>query len=334
MAHRSWRKSCCRFVVMRTWCTIGVSRRCHDRALDCRACPGSSRRSAAMPTAEDALPGRSTPIPVTTHHHVNGARLTPPWPDGTQTAVFGLGCFWGAEKAFWSLPGCHLDRGRVRRRLHAQPHLRGGLHRPDRPRRGRAGGLRPDAHLLRRTCCASFWEHHDPTQGMRQGNDVGSQYRSAIYVADDAQRAIAEASRDAYQAELTKAGYGAITTEIAPRGSVLLRRGLSPAVPEQESPTATARTMARASPARSGWVSAPRRRRSRWWANPLPSALMVDGRYSIAPPLDAERIIAPSCSTTGSWPPGDRHPRPVPGVRPADRAVHLRAPGAGRAVLR
>ncbi len=170
-----------------------------------------------MPTEADALPGRSTPIPVTTDHDVTGARLTPPWPDDTQTAVFGLGCFWGAEKAFWTLPGV----------VSTAVGYAGGF-TPNSTYEevctGRTGhaevvlvAFDPErisfAELLR-----TFWEHHDPTQGMRQGNDTGSQYRSAIYVADDVQRAVAEASRDAYQAELTAAGYGTITTEIAPAG--------------------------------------------------------------------------------------------------------------------
>ena len=170
-----------------------------------------------MPSAEDALPGRATSIPVTTHHHVNGARLTPPWADGTQTAVFGLGCFWGAEKAFWSLPGVIST---------AVGYAGGFTPNPtyEEVCSGRTGqaevvlvAFDPSrisyADLLR-----VFWEHHDPTQGMRQGNDVGSQYRSAIYVANDEQQRIAEASRDAYQSELQKAGYGTITTEIAPAG--------------------------------------------------------------------------------------------------------------------
>jgi len=170
-----------------------------------------------MPSAEDALPGRATSIPVTTHHHVNGARLTPPWADGTQTAVFGLGCFWGAEKAFWSLPGVIST---------AVGYAGGFTPNPtyEEVCSGRTGqaevvlvAFDPSrisyADLLR-----VFWEHHDPTQSMRQGNDVGSQYRSAIYVANDEQQRIAEASRDAYQSELQKAGYGTITTEIAPAG--------------------------------------------------------------------------------------------------------------------
>ncbi len=175
------------------------------------------RRSAAVPSAGDALPGRSTPIPVTTHHHVNGARLTPPWADGTQTAVFAFGCFWGAEKAFWSLPGVISTAAGYAGGFTPNPTY-------EEVCTGRTGqaevvlvAFDPSSvsyeELLR-----VFWEHHDPTQGMRQGNDVGSQYRSAIYTADDTQRAVATASRDAYQAELKKSGYGEITTEIAPAG--------------------------------------------------------------------------------------------------------------------
>ncbi len=170
-----------------------------------------------MPTAADALPGRSTPIPVPTRHHVNGASLTPPWPDGVQTAIFGLGCFWGAEKAFWSLPGVVSTAVGYAGGITPNPTY-------EEVCSGRTGHAEvvlvafdpariPYAELLR-----TFWEHHDPTQGMRQGNDVGTQYRSAIYVTDDTQRAAAEASRDAYQAGLSRAGYGTITTEIASAG--------------------------------------------------------------------------------------------------------------------
>jgi peptide-methionine (S)-S-oxide reductase len=170
-----------------------------------------------MPDAADALPGRSTSIPVTTHHHVNGARLTPPWADGTQTAVFGLGCFWGAEKAFWSIPGVIST---------AVGYAGGFTPNPtyEEVCTGRTGQVEvvqvafDPARVSYADLLRVFWEHHDPTQGMRQGNDVGSQYRSAIYASDDEQRAIAGASRDAYQVELRKAGYGAITTEIAPAG--------------------------------------------------------------------------------------------------------------------
>jgi peptide-methionine (S)-S-oxide reductase len=179
--------------------------------------PWSFRRSSALPTAEDALPGHSSPIPVTTRHHVNGARLTPPWPDGTETAILGLGCFWGAEKDFWSLPGVVST---------AVGYAGGVTPNPtyEETCTGRTGHAEvvlvafDPARISYPELLRVFWEHHDPTQGMRQGNDVGSQYRSLILYADETQSVAAEASRDMFQAELTRAGYGAITTEIAPAG--------------------------------------------------------------------------------------------------------------------
>jgi peptide-methionine (S)-S-oxide reductase len=169
-------------------------------------------RKTSMPAAGEALPGRGEPIPTAETHFVNGRALKGPYPSGLEQAMFGLGCFWGAERVFWKLPGVHVTAV------------------------GYAGGYTPNptykevctgrtghnevvlvvfdpakvsyAELLRR-----FWEAHDPTQGMRQGNDVGTQYRSGIYVFGEAQRRQAEASRDAYQRALGK-GRGAITTEI------------------------------------------------------------------------------------------------------------------------
>jgi peptide-methionine (S)-S-oxide reductase len=172
------------------------------------------RKSSSMPTAEEALPGRSTPLPVPATHFVNGAPLKAPWPDGTRTAVFAAGCFWGVEKTFWQVPGV----------ISTAVGYTGG-HTPNPTYEevcsGRTGhaeavlvaydpGKVGYEELLRH-----FWEEHDPTQGMRQGNDTGTQYRSAIYYADEQQRAAAEASRAAYQERLTDAGYGPITTEIA-----------------------------------------------------------------------------------------------------------------------
>ena len=172
-------------------------------------------RSPSMPSPDSALPGRNEPMPLTDRHFVNGASLKGPWADGTQTAIFALGCFWGAEKDFWQTPGVVSTAV------------------------GYAGGYTPNADY-REVCSGRtghaeavlvaydpakvsyeqllkvFWEHHDPTQGNRQGNDMGTQYRSAIYTTDDAQLAAAEASRDAYQERLTAAGYGQITTEIKP----------------------------------------------------------------------------------------------------------------------
>ncbi len=153
-------------------------------------------------------------MPIPERHAVNGARLAPPWPDGTRTAIFGLGCFWGAEKDFWQLPGVVSTAVGYAGGSTPNPtyeevctgrtgHAEVVLVAYDPERIGYEGLLR------------TFWEHHDPTQGMRQGNDLGTQYRSVIFAADAAQRAAAEASRDAYQERLTAAGYGKITTEIA-----------------------------------------------------------------------------------------------------------------------
>src|SRR4051794_9420882 len=174
-------------------------------------------RSPSMPTAEKALPGRSESVAVPARHFVTGASLTGPWPDGTRTAVFGLGCFWGAEKDFWETPGVISTAV------------------------GYAGGFTPNANY-REVCSGQtghaevvlvaydpskvsyeqllkvFWENHDPTQGNRQGNDSGTQYRSIILTADEEQQRAAEASRDMYQDMLTAAGFGAISTEIQPLG--------------------------------------------------------------------------------------------------------------------
>jgi peptide-methionine (S)-S-oxide reductase len=166
-----------------------------------------------LPTEDAALRGRSTPLRVPETHFVNGHRIVPPFPPGLREALFGMGCFWGAERLFWQLPGVYSTAV------------------------GYAGGFTPNA-TYQEVCTGHtghaevvrviydpqkidymqllkvFWESHDPTQGMRQGNDVGTQYRSAIYVLDKEQRDAAEASKRAYQARLTAAGRGTITTEI------------------------------------------------------------------------------------------------------------------------
>jgi peptide-methionine (S)-S-oxide reductase len=168
-----------------------------------------------IPSKAEALPGRADQMPVPDAHFVNQHRLTPPFPDGLQRALFGMGCFWGAEKMFWSVPGVYSTAV------------------------GYAGGHTPNA-TYREVCTGMtghnevvlvvfdpkvvayddllkvFWENHDPTQGMRQGNDAGTQYRSGIYYFDDAQRRSAERTRDAFQTRLKASGYGAITTEIVP----------------------------------------------------------------------------------------------------------------------
>ena len=168
-----------------------------------------------LPDSGDALGGRPDPIPTAEHHFVNGAALKGPYPEGSEVADFAFGCFWGAEKDFWQVPGVIVTAVGYQGGLTPNPTYKEVCS----GRTGQAEAVRvvfdPKVvsydDLLR-----IFWEDHDPTQGFRQGNDAGTQYRSAIYTHTDAQRAAAEASRDMYQAELTKAGYGAITTEIRP----------------------------------------------------------------------------------------------------------------------
>ena len=174
---------------------------------------GFLSRKTEMPTATTALRGRPQAMPVPDKHFVLGNPIAPPFPDGLERAMFGMGCFWGAEKKFWQAPGVYTTAV------------------------GYAGGLTPNP-LYEEVCTGRtghnevvrvvfdpaatsysellriFWENHDPTQGMRQGNDVGTQYRSIILTTSDEQRRLAEASRDAYQQRLTAAGYGQITTEI------------------------------------------------------------------------------------------------------------------------
>jgi peptide-methionine (S)-S-oxide reductase len=167
-----------------------------------------------MPRPEECLPGRQVPIPMPERHFVNGHRLGAPYPGGLEQAVFGLGCFWGAERLFWQAPGVWVT---------AVGYAGGTTPNPtyEEVCSGRTGHAEvvlvvfdPKATSYE-TLLRMFWEGHDPTQGMRQGNDVGTQYRSAIYAFSDRQRQAAEASRDAYQKRLDAAGFGRITTEIA-----------------------------------------------------------------------------------------------------------------------
>jgi peptide-methionine (S)-S-oxide reductase len=169
-------------------------------------------RKPAMPSAEEALPGRSEPMPVPERHVVLGTPLRPDDPT-LELAQFGLGCFWGAEKVFWQIPGVATTAVGY-----------AGGYTPNPTYREVCSGATGHAEVVLvafdpakvsyESLLQAFWEHHDPTQGMRQGNDTGTQYRSAIYTYSDAQRRAAEASRDRYADALARAGYGPITTEI------------------------------------------------------------------------------------------------------------------------
>ncbi len=174
-----------------------------------------SSKPESIPGPDEALTGRDAPIVRPGIHTVLGTSIAGPWPDGTQTAIFGLGCFWGAEKAFWQLPGVVST---------SSGYAGGSTPNPtyEEACSGRTGHAEvvqvafDPAKVSYEDLLKLFWEHHDPTQFMRQGNDVGTQYRSIILTSDDAQQAVAETSRDAYQERLTAAGYGAISTEIRP----------------------------------------------------------------------------------------------------------------------
>ena len=169
----------------------------------------------SMIAKDDALPGRQTTMPVPEKHFVSGARLSPPFPEGTELALFGMGCFWGEERVFWQVPGVYSTSVGYAGGFTAHPTYEEVC-----------SGMTGHTEVVRvvfdpkavsyETLLRHFWEGHDPTQGMRQGNDVGTQYRSAIYTYGDEQRRAAEKSRDDYEKVLRTAGYGAITTEIAP----------------------------------------------------------------------------------------------------------------------
>jgi peptide-methionine (S)-S-oxide reductase len=163
----------------------------------------------------DALPGANDRMPVPDKHFVNGARLEPPFPAGMETAVFGMGCFWGAERKFWQTQGVYSTMVGYAGGQRSNPTYKEVC----TGRTGHAEVVRVvfDPKVVRyEDLLKVFWEDHDPTQGMRQGNDVGTQYRSTIYYEGDAQKRAAEASRAAYQDRLRRANFGAITTEIAP----------------------------------------------------------------------------------------------------------------------
>ena len=175
------------------------------------------RRKHAIPSAEDALPGRATPLPVAARHVVLDAPMQPPFPDHIEQAVFAMGCFWGVERRFWQQAGVFTTAAGY-----------AGGHTPNPTYEevcsGRTGHTEvvlvafDPAEISYDALLQLFWEGHDPAQGMRQGNDLGTQYRSAIYAYGEAQQAAAEASREVFQAQLTAAGYGEITTEISAAG--------------------------------------------------------------------------------------------------------------------
>jgi peptide-methionine (S)-S-oxide reductase len=170
-----------------------------------------------MVTAEEALPGHSATMPVPDHHEVLGGPLRPPYPAGTEVAEFALGCFWGAEKMFWQIPGVVTTAVGYEGGFTPNP----TYEEVCSGRTGHAESVRvvfDPAKVSYTDLLKAFWESHNPTQGMRQGNDVGSQYRSVIFYNSPAQKAAAEESRTAYQKKLSEAGYGEITTEIVPAG--------------------------------------------------------------------------------------------------------------------
>ena len=172
-------------------------------------------QKTTMPTADTALPGRATPLHTDEVHFVSGRPLKGPHPEGFETAILGMGCFWGVERIFWQLPGVWVTSVGYAGGLTPNPTY-------EETCTGRTGHAEVvqvvfnPAEISYADLLKAFWENHDPTQGMRQGNDVGTTYRSVIYTLNDTHRAEAEASRDAYQAALSQAGRGQITTEIAP----------------------------------------------------------------------------------------------------------------------
>ena len=172
------------------------------------------RSNPKLPSPADSLAGRAETMPIPERHYVNGASLTPPWPDGTRTAIFAMGCFWGAEKDFWQTPG--VISTAVGYAGGQTPNANYGEVCSGRTGHAEAVLVAYDpSQVSYEELLKVFWEHHDPTQGMRQGNDVGTQYRSAIFAIDDEQLRTAVASRNMYQARLSDAGFGEISTEIA-----------------------------------------------------------------------------------------------------------------------
>jgi peptide-methionine (S)-S-oxide reductase len=184
----------------------------------------STRTQATMPSAADALPGRDATLPVPDAHTVLGTPLAPPFPEGIEVAYFGLGCFWGAERAFWTLPGVYTTAVGYQGGFTPNPTY-------EEVCSGRTGHAEAVLVAFDPTKISydellkAFWESHDPTLGMRQGNDVGTQYRSAIYTVGDEQAKTADLSRRRYDDALARAGKNSITTEIAPAGPFYYAEG-------------------------------------------------------------------------------------------------------------
>jgi peptide-methionine (S)-S-oxide reductase len=209
-------------------------------------------KKTQMVSPEDALPGRTDQtMPVPDTHYVNGHPLKGPWPAGYQTAIFGLGCFWGAERKFWQTPGVYST---------AVGYAGGYTPNPtyEETCSGRTGHTEAvlvvfdPAQVTYEQLLKVFWEGHDPTQGMRQGNDIGTQYRSAIYATSDEQLAQAEASRDMYQQQLTAARHGEITTEIDKAGEPSTTPSPITSSTSGRTPAVIAVSAAPGCPARSG----------------------------------------------------------------------------------
>jgi len=176
------------------------------------------QKSHDMPTPETALPGRAEPLKTDEFHYVSGNPLKGPYPEGFQVAVFGMGCFWGVERIFWNLPGVWVTAVGYSGGITPNP----TYEETCTGRTGQAEVVKvvfDPAVITYSDLLKAFWENHDPTQGMRQGNDIGTTYRSAIYTLDEAQVQAAQSSRDTYQAALSSAGRGTITTEIAEAGA-------------------------------------------------------------------------------------------------------------------
>lgn len=175
----------------------------------------TSKHKTTIPAPDEALPGRSNTIPVSNAHHVSGNPLRPPFPDGLEIADFAMGCFWGAERVFWQLDGVYVTSVGYAGGITPNPTYQ-EVCSGDTGHTEVVGIVFDPEKIGYEALLKTFWENHNPTQGMRQGNDIGTQYRSAIFTLNDAQQSEARRSMSAYQAELDKAGLGTITTEILP----------------------------------------------------------------------------------------------------------------------